>query len=87
MKAVIDGTCVSIDGQGVLLRGAPGAGKSDLALRLIDAGASLVSDDYCEVTVMDGALALNPPASIAGKIEIRGYGIVTLPFVESVKLQ
>ena len=49
-------TCVAIDGVGVLIRGASGAGKSDLALRLIDGGAALVGDDYCDVTAREGLL-------------------------------
>ncbi|MBT7294587.1 MAG: serine/threonine protein kinase, partial [Rhodospirillaceae bacterium] len=38
-------TCIALAGKGVLLRGFSGAGKSDLALRLIDGGAKLVADD------------------------------------------
>ena len=45
----IQATCVALQGVGILLRGPSGAGKSDLALRLIDAGASLVADDLCEL--------------------------------------
>ena len=41
----VRGTCVAIDGSGVLLRGRSGAGKSDLALRLLSTGARLVADD------------------------------------------
>jgi serine kinase of HPr protein (carbohydrate metabolism regulator) len=76
---LINGTCVVIEKQGVLIRGPSGAGKSDLALRLIDAGALLISDDYCETTVDDGSLIVTAPDSIAGKLEVRGYGIVKLP--------
>src|SRR5437763_699931 len=46
----VHGTCVAIAGEGVLLRGMPGSGKSDLALRLIDGGARLVADDQTELT-------------------------------------
>lgn len=77
-------TCVSISGTGVLIRGAPGSGKSDLALRLIDQGAELVSDDYCEVTAEHGRLMAASPETIAGKLEIRGFGIVKLPHIEKV---
>jgi len=72
----IHATCVSIDGQGVLLRGKPGTGKSDLALRLIDDGAQLVSDDYCELTVEDSKLCAAAPDAIKGLLEVRGVGIV-----------
>ena len=62
-----------------MLRGASGSGKSDLALRLIDDGAILVSDDYCDVAVVNDRLLARAPANIAGKMEVRGYGIVELP--------
>ncbi|NKB43470.1 MAG: hypothetical protein GKS03_04240 [Alphaproteobacteria bacterium] len=69
-------TCVAIGDIGVLIRGPSGAGKSDLALRLIDRGAVLVSDDYCHLSVEEGALTARTPEAIAGKIEVRGHGIV-----------
>lgn len=78
--SLIHATCIAISGVGVVIRGPSGAGKSDLALRLIDGGAELVSDDYCNVTVDGGRLLVTPPANIAGRIEVRGFGIVTLPF-------
>jgi hypothetical protein len=86
MSDTVRGTSVAIDGRGVLLRGESGSGKSDLALRLIDRGAVLVSDDYTEVRVRDGRLLARSPATIAGKIEMRGVGIVTLPVAVDVPL-
>ena len=69
-------SAVAIDGRAVLIGGRSGTGKSDLALRLIDRGAALISDDYTHVRrVNDKALA-SAPARIAGKIEVRGVGIV-----------
>lgn len=61
---------------GVLIRGPSGAGKSDLALRLIDRGAVLVSDDYCEIETADGAIIARAPQTIAGQMEVRGVGIL-----------
>lgn len=78
---LVHATCVVIDGRGVLIEGASGSGKSDLALRLIDRGATLVSDDYTELHVEDGALVAKPPYRIAGKIEVRGVGILDEAFV------
>ena len=81
MSAVtIHATTVAIGGRGVLLTGASGAGKSDLALRLIDRGAMLVSDDYTVLTPRDGVLVATPPATIAGRIEVRALGIVDVPY-------
>jgi RNase adaptor protein for sRNA GlmZ degradation len=64
----------------VLLRGPSGAGKSDLALRLIDRGGVLVGDDQVLLHAQDGRLLAGPPEAIAGKLEVRGLGIVELPF-------
>lgn len=80
----IHATVVSIGGKAVLLTGASGAGKSDLALRLIDRGGMLVADDQVELTLRDGVLHASPPQTIAGKIEVRGIGIVDMPFVTDV---
>jgi serine kinase of HPr protein (carbohydrate metabolism regulator) len=75
---------VSIDGRAVMLSGTSGAGKSDLALRLIDRGALLVSDDYTVVRRVDGELRAAPPATIAGKIEVRGIGVVEMDYVTDI---
>jgi hypothetical protein len=75
----IHATCVAIGPRGVLLLGASGTGKSDLALRLIDGGAKLVADDRTVISVQDGRLIARSPDSIRGLIEIRGLGIVQLP--------
>jgi len=68
----------------VLLRGAPGSGKSDLALRLIDDGAGLVADDYTELDAVDGQLFATVPQAIQGLLEVRGVGIVHLGCVPRV---
>ena len=65
----------------MLLRGAPGAGKSDLALRLIEGGAVLVADDQVALTSDGDVLLAAPPARIAGLLEVRGVGIVSMEFV------
>ncbi len=80
-------TCVAIDGLGVLIVGSSGSGKSDLALRLIDRGAVLVSDDRCIVAARDdGTASVSPPATIAGKIEVREVGIVSMDNAVSAPL-
>ena len=73
-------TSVMIAGRVLLLTGPSGHGKSDLALRLIDRGALLLSDDYTDLVVRDGVLYASPPARIAGQMEIRGVGLVDMAF-------
>ncbi|MGH6613175.1 HPr kinase/phosphorylase [Sphingomonas sp.] len=75
---------VAIDGRAVLIEGPSGAGKSDLALRLIDRGAVLVSDDYTILVRNGETLLASAPVTIAGKIEVRGIGIIVMPYVERV---
>lgn len=79
-------SCVAIDGRAILIEGRSGEGKSDLALRLIDRGASLVSDDYTICTRTAGTLYGAAPATIAGKIEVRGIGIIELPHLDKVPI-
>lgn len=78
---LVHATCVALGGQGVLLRGAPGAGKSDLALRLIEGGAVLVADDQVALTRRHEAPQAAPPARIAGLLEVRGIGITSMEFL------
>ena len=77
-------TSVAIDGRAVLLEGLSGVGKSDLALRLIDRGAILISDDQTLLVRKGQALVARAPGTIRGQIEVRGIGIVTMPHVEDV---
>ncbi len=71
-------TCILIKGKGVLLEGPSGAGKSDLALRLMSLGAQLVSDDYITLSKKAGALVATAPEKIAGKMEVRGLGLIDI---------
>jgi HPr kinase/phosphorylase len=73
---LLHGTCIAVDGHGVLLRGQPGAGKSDLALRLIDGGAVLVADDQVAVEADGDILWSSAPPTIRGLLEVRGVGLV-----------
>lgn len=85
-SANIHASCVEIAGAGVLLRGAPGSGKSDLALRLVDQGARLVSDDRTDLVREAGHVLASAPEEIAGLMEVRGIGIVRLPPLASTRL-
>ena len=78
---LVHASCVALEGNGVLLRGAPGSGKSDLALRLIEGGAALVADDQVALTSSGATLLAAPPARIAGLLEVRGIGIVSMDFI------
>ena len=80
MSETVHASCVAIGGRAVLIAGPSGSGKSDLALRLLDRGAVLVSDDYTFIEARGGRLVASPPVTIAGKIEVRGVGIVERPF-------
>ncbi|MBU3076601.1 HPr kinase/phosphorylase [Sphingomonas quercus] len=79
MSGTIHASCVAIGGWGVLLAGESGRGKSDLALRLIDRGAELVSDDYTLIAAEGDRLVARAPRTIAGRIEVRGLGIIAMP--------
>lgn len=83
-QARVHATLISLargDGSrgGILLFGVPGAGKSDVALRLIDGGAMLVADDQVDLTFGDGGLWGSAPEATAGLIEARGIGLIRLP--------
>ena len=71
---------------GVLITGPSGSGKSDLALRLIGRGWRLVADDYSHVFASAGTLYATTPATIAGRIEARGLGIVTVAHLGLARL-
>jgi serine kinase of HPr protein (carbohydrate metabolism regulator) len=80
----VHASTVAIDGRAVLITGPSGAGKSDLALRLLDRGFTLVSDDQTIVKRDGNRLLASAPPNIAGKLEIRGIGIVDMERVENV---
>jgi serine kinase of HPr protein (carbohydrate metabolism regulator) len=67
---------VALDGRAVMICGPSGSGKSDLALRLLDRGFKLVSDDQTIVRKDGERLLASAPPTIAGKLEVRGLGIV-----------
>jgi serine kinase of HPr protein (carbohydrate metabolism regulator) len=78
---------VAIGGAAVMIMGLSGSGKSDLALRLIDRGAMLVSDDYTILTRSGNGLLASSPSTIRGKIEIRGVGLIEMPCIEHVPVR
>lgn len=87
MTTLVHATCVALRPpakssagawRAVLLRGPSGAGKSDLALRLIEAGGRLVADDQTRIVRYGEVLVATAPAALAGRLEVRGVGIMKL---------
>lgn len=83
MTSLAHATCVALPSRGkgwrgVLLRGSSGAGKSDLAARLVDTGARLVADDQTVLARQGRRIIGSAPAALAGLLEVRGVGIVKL---------
>jgi len=78
----VHASCVARNGDGVLLIGPAGCGKSDLALRLLGRGFDLVADDRVDIE----AGVASAPAVLAGLLEVRGLGIVRLPYAASARL-
>lgn len=83
----VHGTAVALDGIGVLIRGPSGSGKSDLALRLIDAGALLIADDQTELWPTEQSIIMRSPLNIAGRLEVRGVGIARVPSLAEAPLR
>jgi serine kinase of HPr protein (carbohydrate metabolism regulator) len=81
---MVHASTVASEGRAVLITGLSGSGKSDLALRLLDRGFKLVSDDQTLVKREADRLIASAPPNIAGKLEIRGIGIVDLDHVDHV---
>jgi serine kinase of HPr protein (carbohydrate metabolism regulator) len=75
---------VALNGRAVVISGPSGSGKSDLALRLLDHGFILVSDDRTIVHRDGERLVASAPATIKGKLEVRGIGVVDVEQVDDV---
>lgn len=88
----IHATCVAINGAGIMITGKSGSGKSDLALRLIDRGCLLVSDDHvlADKVLLDSGdegIMLHAVEEIAGQLEIRSLGIHDFDYITAVPLK
>ncbi|MDE2149665.1 MAG: hypothetical protein KGJ55_07525 [Gammaproteobacteria bacterium] len=76
-KGGVHGVLLQVYGLGVLLRGAAGAGKSELALELLARGHRLVADDYVELQSSPPYLLIGEaPAILRGFIEVRELGVL-----------
>ncbi len=88
------GTAIAIGGNAALIIGPSGAGKSDLALRclavaptpLIPVPAHLIADDRVLISLAGDRLQVEAPETILGKLEVRGLGILEVPFERSADL-
>jgi HPr kinase/phosphorylase len=85
-SSTIHATAVLVGAKAVLIRGEPGSGKSRLALRLLETAGRelpfvrLVGDDRVYLEGRAGRLVVRPPQELAGLLEIRGTGIVRVPY-------
>ena len=86
MTVLHQATCVAIADRAILIEGAPGSGKSSLALALIDRGAVLIGDDGVSLTTRAGQLYASPPPNIAGLLEVRNLGLLQFPTVSNVRV-
>tara|TARA_B100000287_G_scaffold432258_1_gene491173 strand:+ start:4526 stop:4951 length:426 start_codon:yes stop_codon:yes gene_type:complete len=82
----IHSTSVVVEDLGIMIIGGSGSGKSDLALRLIDSGATLISDDITICKKKSGFLYLEAHQRTKGLLEVRELGIMTVPFIDNIKL-
>jgi HPr kinase/phosphorylase len=90
-RELIHGTCVALGERAALLRGEPGSGKSDLALRFLalpaeDTPQRLVADDQVYVDGQDGVVTASAPETLAGMIEVRGLGIMEAASLAKARL-
>lgn len=81
-RPTIHASAVLVGARAVLIQGASGSGKSQLALALLEAAqtgtlpfARLVADDRAELEALHGRLLVRPAPALAGLIEVRGAGI------------
>jgi len=94
-SVTLHATAIAVDGRAALLFGASGSGKSDLALRCLIPAVrlggrvvtpELVADDQVEIALKDGRLVCRPPSTIAGRLEVRGLGILDVPHVTNARV-
>ena len=83
----IHATSVAIEDNGIAILGESGVGKSDLALRLIDSGATLISDDITLLSKNNYDILLYGVSKTRVLLEVREVGIITVPYIEGIKLR
>ena len=83
----VHATCIALNGQGVLLQGTSGSGKSDLALCLINNGALLISDDQVVLKRCGQQVLASAPEGFSGLLEVRGIGICSFDYLSECPLK
>lgn len=89
---LIYGTCVALGRNAAILKGASASGKSDLALRFLfetpaDLEPALIADDQVSVARRSDRLFASAPKTIAGQMEVRGIGIIAVPYRQEAELR
>lgn len=80
-------SAIMLEGRAIMLTGAAGSGKSSLALQLIEHyGATLIGDDRLILSVDGAGIHVAPHATLAGLLELRGLGLMRLPYAPSAPL-
>ena len=80
-------TAISLNGDGILIKGPSGSGKTDLALRLIESGGKLISDDQVIIKRKAKRLFLSSPKELNGLMQLSGIGIVKADYVQNIPLE
>ena len=84
---MIHSTAISLNGDGILIKGPSGSGKTDLALRLIESGGKLISDDQVIIKKKAERLFLSSPKELNGLMQLSGIGIVKVDYVQNIPLE
>jgi len=93
MSRFIHANALLVNGHGILVRGASKQGKSTLTLALIDAARvrgwpmQLIGDDRILIYLESGGVMAEGHPAIAGKLELRGFGIVDLPYAKCGRIE
>ena len=83
---LLHATAVAVGGQGLLILGPSGSGKSQLAIQILALGADLISDDRVWLRTSEAGLVMQAADPLAGRIEARGLGLISCPMLPGAQL-
>ena len=86
-SVLLHATALAVGENGLLILGPSGAGKSYLAVEMLALGADLISDDRVWLRNDGPRLMLHPAEPLAGRIEVRGLGLISCPMRPCVPLK